>query len=266
MTPAIEGDKCLPLRSVREDLRVMTIAASIETRIDELRAELSGVADYPDDEFAAIVRDLGFACDCCGRCCTSEYNGHVFLLDADAAKIRALDPAALVPAPDFDFCDQHGRFYVAGFALRTNPDGSCIFLADGRCRIYADRPTICRVYPYMLHREPDEKGRVDWRQISGLNEHGCYHTELDAAECRRIVRETKEYEIAFIRQEITFLELVGTHFAENGLKHVRRTYDLQMQRLRKGGEVEVCVFSAGSFEPVQVTAADYHLAHRASGR
>ncbi|WP_301663737.1 YkgJ family cysteine cluster protein [Methanoculleus frigidifontis] len=242
------------------------IAVSRETRVEELQEALRGVADFPDEEFSAIVRDLGFACDCCGRCCTSEYNGHVFLLDADAVQIRMLDPAALVPAPDFDFCDQNGRFYVAGFALRTNPDGSCIFLTGGRCRIYPGRPAICRVYPYMLHREPDERGSVDWRQISGLNEHGCYHTEIDDAECRRIVRETKEYETAFIRQEIAFLELVGTHFAGHGLRHVRRTYDLQMQRLRRGGEVEVCVFSAGSFEPVRVTAADYPFLRSAPGK
>ncbi|WP_241647981.1 YkgJ family cysteine cluster protein [Methanoculleus taiwanensis] len=199
---------------------------------------------------------MGFACDCCGRCCTREYNDHVFLLDADAERIRAIDPGALVPAPYFEFCDQNGRFYVSGFALRTDADGSCVFLSGGRCRIYGDRPAICSVYPYMLHREEGEDGIVDWRQISGLDEHGCYHTAIDDAECARILRETKEYEIAFLTQEIRFLEAVRKLFAERGLRHVRRTYDMQMQRLRKGGEAEVSVFSGGSFETVRITAAD----------
>ncbi len=53
--------------------------------------------------------------------------------------------------------------------------GSCWFLENGKCRIYEHRFTICRIYPYMLHREADEKGSVDWRQFCGLDQHGEYN-------------------------------------------------------------------------------------------
>lgn len=37
----------------------------------------------------------------------------------------------------------HGK----GFRIRERPDGDCLFF-DGRCTIYALRPTQCRTYPF----------------------------------------------------------------------------------------------------------------------
>ncbi|MCQ1534317.1 YkgJ family cysteine cluster protein [Methanosarcina sp. KYL-1] len=222
---------------------------SIETRLAEAKEELTGVRSFPDPEFVSIIKELGFKCELCARCCTKEFNDHVFLLDADLAVILEIDPDAPIPAPYYEFCDQKGRFYVSGYALKTKPDGSCIFLENNRCKIYGSRPLICRVYPYMLHREADETGRVDWRQISGLNEHGSYHCDLSDSECESIARETKAYEEAYIRQIIGFLEAVDAHFTKNGLKHVQRTYDRRMRDFLKGGcELEVFVYREGGFE------------------
>lgn len=40
---------------------------------------------------------------------------------------------------------------VPGIKLRTDDDGSCPFLdGDRGCRVYADRPTVCRYYPVAL--------------------------------------------------------------------------------------------------------------------
>lgn len=181
---------------------------SIETRLAGAREELAGVKKFPDFEFASIIKELGFRCELCARCCTKEFNDHVFLLDADLAIIRQINPNVIAPAPYYEFCDQKGRFYVSGYALKTKPDGSCIFLDNKRCKIYESRPSICRVYPYMLHREADESGKVDWRQISGLNEHGSYHSELEDSECEAIARETRAYEEAYLRQMIGFFEAV----------------------------------------------------------
>ncbi|MFA6672830.1 MULTISPECIES: YkgJ family cysteine cluster protein [unclassified Methanoculleus] len=179
------------------------------------------------------------------------------MLEEDTDRVRRFAPDAIIPAPDFDACDQQGHFYVSGYALRTKPDGSCIFLSDGRCSIYAQRFAICRIYPYMLHREADETGAVDWRQIGGLNEHGCYNTPIDAEECARIARETRAYEAAFIDQAIRFRRALRDLFAAEGLRYVRRTYDLLMRDFRKGAEVEVRVFHRGQFEPHWVTRAMY---------
>jgi len=222
---------------------------NIETRLTEARKELAGVEGFPDPEFVGIIKELGFRCELCARCCTKEFNDHVFLLDADLVVIRQINPDSVTPAPYPEFCDQKGRFYVSGYALKTKPDGSCIFLENKRCKIYDRRPSICRVYPYMLHREADDSGRVGWRQISGLNEHGSYYSGLDDSECEEIARVTRAYEEAYLRQMIGFFEAVKIHFQKNGLKHVQSVYDRRIREFLKGKcELEVFVYYNGEFE------------------
>ena len=230
---------------------------SFDEQIEALEQELKDLLQFPEDEFIDVIRDVGFSCDCCGRCCTREFNGHVFLLEEDTDRVRSFRPDAIIPAPNYDACDQQGRFYVSGYALRTGPEGTCIFLENGRCSIYDRRFSICRVYPYMLHREADETGAIGWRQIGGLNKHGCYNTPIDDAECVRIARETRAYEAAFLDQEIRFRRALRDLFVREGLRYVRRTYDLRMRDFGKGAEVEVRVFHRGLFEPHRVTRAIY---------
>ena len=150
---------------------------------------------------------MGFSCDLWGRCCTRAFSGRVLLLEKDVERIRESDPPALEPVPIYDLCDQQGTFYAGGYTTRSQGDtaGSCIFLEGGRCRIYQQRPAVCRVYPYMLHREPDETGITDWRQISGLGLHGGYHSPISREESVRIARETREFEDAVLTFEIAFL-------------------------------------------------------------
>lgn len=221
----------------------------IESRLADVREELTGVKEFPDLKFVGIIRELGFRCELCARCCTKEFNDHVFLLDADLAVIRQINPDSVTPAPYYEFCDQKGRFYVSGYALKTKPDGSCVFLENKRCKIYGSRPSICRVYPYMLHREADNSGKIDWRQISGLNEHGSYYSELEDSECEAIAQETRVYEEAYLTQMIGFFEDVEAHFRKNGLKHVQSVYDRRMREFLKGKfELEVFVYYKGEFE------------------
>ena len=132
----------------------------IPFQIVALTQERNSLFEYPQEQLADIFKELGFKCTRCARCCTREFNGHVFLLDHDVSEVKKIDPEALEPAPYPEFCDQNGVFYVSGYALRAKDDapGSCWFLENGRCRIYNKRFSICRIYPYMLHREPDEKG------------------------------------------------------------------------------------------------------------
>jgi len=107
----------------------------------------------------------------------------------------------------------------------------------------------------MLHQEPDEDGHVDWRQISGLNQHGEYNTSLSDLECSRIAGETREYETLFLDQQLRFLELVQEHFISSGLKPVRKVYDQQMRAFKRA--VPVLVYCNGTFEERMVTIRDY---------
>jgi uncharacterized protein len=222
----------------------------IPLRIAALTQERNSLFDYPVERLAGIIRDIGFRCTSCAKCCTRTFNGHVFLLDRDVSVVKARDPAALEPAPAPEFCDQNGIFYVSGYALRTQDDegGSCWFLENGRCRIYDHRFTICRIYPYMLHREADERGNIDWRQFSGLDQHGEYGAVISAGESLDLAREAKEYENAFLTQEIQFLECIQEYFTRYRLRHVQKVYDDRLRRFNRGDEIDVMVYYDGRLE------------------
>lgn len=220
------------------------------------RGELEALRAYPPGELAALISDVGFCCDCCARCCTREFNGHVLLLDEDAIRIRACEPGVLEPVPVLDFCDQHGTYYASGYTIRTrgDPEGSCLFLEDHRCRIYEKRPAVCRIYPYMLHREPDEEGNVDWRQISGLDQHGEYHTTISGEDALQSALETKNFEEAALAREIAYLECTGKYFLRHGLRHVRKRYDDGLRLAREGAKIDVMVYFEETFEHWMIEA------------
>ncbi|MDR2944720.1 MAG: YkgJ family cysteine cluster protein [Methanosarcinales archaeon] len=219
--------------------------SDLEYFIEEEKA----FADYVPSHFSEVIRDVGFECDLCGKCCTRAFNGHVYLIKEDAAGIFEIDETAVTPSPHFDFCDQNGHFYVSGYSLKTQDDnaGSCIFLRNNRCLIYDRRPLICRIYPYMIHRETDDSGIYDWREISGLNEHGLYGAEIGEKEAAEIFDMTKKYESAYISQEIEFLRAVSDYFDKRNLKHIPKIYDKRIRDFEKGEEVTVFVYYNGAF-------------------
>ncbi len=226
-------------------------------RIEGLEKEYREVGEYPEELFCEIIRDVGFECNFCAKCCTKDFNGHVFLLDSETDRIREIDPGALLPAPGFDYCDQHGNFYVAGYCIKTRDNGECCFLKDRRCTIYENRPKICRIYPFMIHKEPDDRGKVDWRIISGLNEHGCYHSECSESDCRRIYLETREYEMAFLDHQIRFLRYIKDYFEKNSLRHVRKIYDDKMREVNKGKKISVFVYEHDRFSRNEISIDAY---------
>ena len=131
------------------------VAASdiqIPYRIIALIHERNRLFAYPLEQMASDIWSARFRCTCCGECCTRAINNHIFLLDHDVTEVRKIDPDAYEPAPDPEFCDQNGMLYVSGYALRMKDDtnGSCWFLEDGKCRIYDQRFSGCRIYPHML--------------------------------------------------------------------------------------------------------------------
>lgn len=201
-----------------------------------------------------VIKEIGFRCTGCAKCCTRVFNGHVFLLDRDVTALKTIDPDACEPAPEPEFCDQNGTFYVSGYALRAKDDesGSCYFLDEGRCRIYDRRFAICRIYPYMLHREPDERGNVDWRQISGPDQHGEYDEAIPDGMCLDLARETKEYEDAFLDQQISFLGFMQDYFTLHRLRHVQKVYDDRMRGFARGEEIRIQVFYDGRLEEHRV--------------
>lgn len=214
-----------------------------------IEKEIECIHSFSDENYIKIICEVGFECDFCGKCCTSEFNDHVFLLDDDATGvIENHGKEFLKPAPYFDLCDNLGRFYVMGYAMKTKPDGDCIFYTRGRCEHYEIRPGICKIYPYMLHREPDDEGNIDFRQISGLNLHGYYHNDMSDETCHEILKSVKEYETGFLRQKLGFFDKIEKYFKENNLRISQQVYDKMMRQYQNGKAIEIYVFYQGRFE------------------
>ena len=152
----------------------------IPYRIIALIQERNRLFAYSLERLAGEIKATRFRCSCCGTCCTRNINRHIFLVDRDVAEVKKIDPAVFELAPDLEFCDQNGTFYVSGYALRMKTDipGSCWFLENGWCRIYAQRFSVCRIYPHMLRRNCDMSGQVTWRQFTRLNENRRDHQNL----------------------------------------------------------------------------------------
>jgi Fe-S-cluster containining protein len=118
------------------------------------------------DELAApIARVHGARLHCrqgCTGCC------------ADGLSVFAIE-AALIAR-------HHGELLAEG---EPSAEGACAFLDDaGACRIYAQRPYVCRTQGLPLRwLEQDEEGPAEVRDICPLNLEGPALEELAADEC-----------------------------------------------------------------------------------
>ena len=222
----------------------------IPYRIVALLQEQNRLFSCPTERLAAEIRAVLFRCARCGACCTKAVSSHIFLLDHDREAVHAIDPAAYVPAPDPEFCDNQGTLYVSGYALRMRDDeaGSCWFLENGRCRIYDLRFSGCRIYPHMSRRSADSAGLVRWRGFARKYRHGHYDAELSDADSMAIARDVKQYENAYLTQQIGFLETIHEYFSVHGLRHDPALHLQQAQRYRRGEPVPVRVFHAGELK------------------
>lgn len=222
----------------------------IPYRIVALMQEQNRLFAYPLERLAIEIWSTKFHCACCGTCCTRAINRHIFLLDHDVDVVKTIDPTAYEPAPDPEFCDQNGMLYVSGYALRMKNDeaGSCWFLENNRCRIYDRRFSGCRIYPHMLRRGRDAGGTPAWHQFAHRNEHGHYDTALHLEACLTLAREIKEYETAFLNQQISFLETLHEYFSVHHLRHDPIRHKEKVEHLARGHPVEIKVFRAGELE------------------
>lgn len=229
-------------------------AVPVPYRIIALMQERNRIFAYPLECLAGEIKVTGFRCTCCGTCCTRRVNDHIFLLDHDVDGVKKIDPDALEPAPDPEFCDRNGTMYVSGYALRMKNDnlGSCWFLENGKCSIYEQRVSGCRIYPHMLRRNADTTGSVTWRHFARQNGHGRYDPFISDDECFSRAREIKEYENEFLTHQISFLETIHEYFTVHNLGHDQEMYDFQMQRFFYGEPVNVVVYHAGELQEHQI--------------
>lgn len=222
-------------------------AVPLPYRILALVQERNYLFQYPLERLAGEIKDAGFRCEMCGSCCTQAVTRNIFLLDHDVVALTQIDPESFEPAPDPEFCDQDGTLYTSGYALKMRGENprACWFFERDRCRIYDQRCSICRIYPYMLRRIRDPGGRFRWRRVSRPGEHGHCHGDIPDEECRTLAREVKEYENAFITQQISFLETIQEYFTRHSLVHDHSRYLRGISQVSRGSPVTIRVYKAG---------------------
>jgi hypothetical protein len=103
----------------------------------------------------------------CGRGCPSCCVDGITVFEIEAENIR----------------QHHADLLATG---TPHPEGACAFLDErGACRIYADRPYVCRTQglPLRWTEETADGSRVERRDICPLNEDGRPVQQLPPEEC-----------------------------------------------------------------------------------
>jgi len=95
-------------------------------------------------------------------------------------------------------------------------------------------------------------GNATWRQFARKGSHGRYDPTLPFEECLAIAREVREYENAYLSQQIAFLETIHEYFTIHNLRDDPAMYKGQMQRYMQGRPVEIKVFHAGELEEFRI--------------
>ena len=110
-----------------------------------------------------VLHAARLQCRCgCSGCCVDGLT----VFDVEAERIRRAHPDLLA-------------------AAAPGPEGACAFLdGEGRCRIYVDRPYVCRTQGLPLRWLDEAAGEpVELRDICPLNEAGEPIERLPAAAC-----------------------------------------------------------------------------------
>lgn len=134
--------------------------------IQDLRTELEDARKADVKGIEEAVAGAGFRCARCQKCCKGAYGDNTVAVSP--REIRAiigatgrLWPDVAIPAEVGDL-DDDGIFHSFGWALKKTKGGDCIFLEpSGSCAIYANRPWICRTYPFSLYHESVEVYECD---------------------------------------------------------------------------------------------------------
>jgi len=187
--------------------------------VESLEAELERARDLDQAALADAIQSIGFECTRCGACCTAEtgadgsaepHTATVFpdevrrlqaVTDAEWRDIARPMPYGLAAGPD----GEEGETFE--WALQTDDCGDCAFYDEaddqGTCTVHADRPLICRTYPFSLAlggtSQPmgeavDREGLVRAHECEGLGRAIDRESaeELAAALVERAIRELEE--------------------------------------------------------------------------
>ena len=114
--------------------------------------------------------EFSYTCHACRRCC---YDKRIQLNPYELARLarnRGISTTELI-----------AEFTKGGTALKSQPNGACVFLGEEGCTVHADRPLVCRLYP--LGRIVQMDGRVNYVEFEAHPQtKGSYGTDGTIAE------------------------------------------------------------------------------------
>lgn len=103
-------------------------------------------------------KGLRFACTECGQCCTGE-PGFVWV---NQKEIEEMAEFLGISVPEF--IKQYTREVDGELSLKEFPRTyDCIFLREGRCMVYKNRPKQCRTFPFWPE---NVKSKEAWEQCA----------------------------------------------------------------------------------------------------
>ncbi|MFB6159782.1 MAG: YkgJ family cysteine cluster protein [Haloferacaceae archaeon] len=186
--------------------------------MERLEAELARARELSVADLADAVESIGFECTRCGACCRGHGD------DPHTATAFPDEVRDLQDATGYDWRDvarpmpygltegDDGTETGATFewALQTDDCGDCTFYAEdddgtGACTVHADRPLVCRTYPFSvalggtsqpLGEAVDEAGLVRAHECAGLGR------EIDRADAEELARALKARAIRELEEAI----------------------------------------------------------------
>lgn len=129
-----------------------TCTASMEAAHRPPGTEVYGKMSHDANARVWYRQGLRFQCQGCGACCRGP-GGYVWITVPEAEAM-----AGALGQTFEEFAARMLRQTTSGLALVDDPSGNCPLLGeDGRCRVYRQRPTQCRTWPWWEENLISEK-------------------------------------------------------------------------------------------------------------
>ena len=166
--------------------------------INEMKKKLAVAEEIIESDLACQLKSIGFECIRCGECCRSfSGDNRVIIFPGEVRKIIKTNKLNWndVCKPSIPlFIDDTGILHAFEWELNRHESGDCVFLNDNyTCKIYDQRPWICRTYPfYLVFENGDPNLMVSDCQGFGGSINGNEALELAMLLKKRLVEEIRE--------------------------------------------------------------------------
>ncbi|MDW7731573.1 MAG: YkgJ family cysteine cluster protein [Methanolobus sp.] len=171
-----------------------------ELLIQDLAEELETAEKISIEEIASEIRNIGFSCNMCGKCCRKEHGDNTVVVSPEeiesicnnnrlehsrVAMPFTTDVPGILPDERYlednrDLIDTDGNIHTFGWKLLRKRNGDCSFIPDkvagNRCGIYDVRPMLCSTYPFYM-----ESGKLKTSECEGLGQQIPHEDSLKLA-------------------------------------------------------------------------------------